>query len=78
MFIDETIYLKSALQRSAMLPAMLRQSASGFAPLEREGIFRGHVFYKHYGPTGRGKLPPIESSGPMLSELAHEPDEPVN
>jgi hypothetical protein len=39
-----------------MFPARVRKSGFRFAPLEREGSFGARAFYKHYVPTGRGKL----------------------
>jgi hypothetical protein len=56
MFIDRAMNPRPALQRSAMFPAMVRETGLRFAPLERGGTFSGRTFYKHYIPTGRGIL----------------------
>ncbi len=56
MFIDRAMNPGHALQRSAMFPAMVRETGLRFAPMERGGIFWGRPFYKHYVPTGRGTL----------------------
>jgi hypothetical protein len=41
MFIDRAMNPRHALQRSAMFPAMVRETGLRFAPPEREGIFLG-------------------------------------
>src|SRR5688572_21131106 len=56
MFIGRAINPGPALQRSAMFPAMVRETSLRFAPLERGGVFWGCAFYKHFVPTGRGTI----------------------
>ena len=52
MFIDNAMNPILALQRSAMFPAMVRETDLCFAPLERGEIFGGRAFYKHLAPNG--------------------------
>jgi hypothetical protein len=57
MFIDSTMNPRPALQRSAMFPALVRERPAYVSLLWSEEEFSGgRVFYKHYVPTGRGKL----------------------
>src|SRR5688500_18057326 len=54
MFIETGCDPRTALQRSAMFPAMVRNTCISFAPLERGAVLWILACFKYFVPTGRG------------------------